>query len=177
VLTAFVVVTALAVVLQAGILMAMAIGARKTQERALAIVEELRTSIGPVLANTRDLLEDVAPRVKRITANLEETSEALRAQSNHLAAVTDDVLRRSQRHIAHADLIAGAALDTVDETRASLSRLVAMPLQWVTAIANGLRVGVETFVQRKAGGNPFADGFRAAHGVHDEDREAEEIFD
>jgi ElaB/YqjD/DUF883 family membrane-anchored ribosome-binding protein len=176
-LTAFVVVTALAVVLQAAVLMAMAIGARKTQEHAMAMVEELRSTVLPILAITKDLLEDSAPRVKQITANLEHTSQRLSQQSDHLSVVVDDALRRTQRHVQHADMIVTETLDSVDDARSAVTQMVAQPLRWATAVANGLRVGVESFFARKTSSSPFADGFRAAHGADETQNDAEEVFD
>jgi ElaB/YqjD/DUF883 family membrane-anchored ribosome-binding protein len=171
VLTAFVIITALAVVMQACILLVMAIGARKTQTQAMAIVEELRASLTPILATTRQVLEDSAPKIKNITANLEHGSEVLRDQSDNLQAAMNDVVSRSRRHVEHADMIVAEALDTVDQTRASVSHLLAQPLKWATAITNGLRAGLENYMGRKrANGEGYA-----THAAYEP--ESEEIFD
>jgi ElaB/YqjD/DUF883 family membrane-anchored ribosome-binding protein len=170
VLTAFVIVTALAVVIQAGILMAMAVAARKTQTRALAIVEELRGTLGPMLATAKDLLEDTAPKIKNIASNLEHGSDVLKTQSDQLQAALDDLLQRSHKHVQHADMIVEEALDSVDHTRASITHLVAQPIKWASAISNGLRAAVENYMGRRGGNGSYA-----SHGAYEE--ESEEIFD
>jgi hypothetical protein len=124
------------------------------------------------------MIEDSAPKVKKITANLEHASEVLREQADHLHVVVDDLLDRSQRHVAHVDAIVGDTLNTVDHTRATVSVLIAQPLKWATAVSNGLRAGIDSFLSRRGGG-AFAAGLRAAHGADERayEPEAEEIFD
>lgn len=177
VLTAFVIVTALAVVIQACILAAMAFAARKTQQQALAILQEVRGQLTPVLMSTRLILEDAAPKVKKITSNVEHTSDLLRQQTEHLHVALDDLIERSKRHVEHADIIVGDALNTVDQTRASVSTIIGQPLKWAMAVTNGLRAGLDSFLTRRGGG--FTAGFGAPHGMHVDayEPEAEEVFD
>jgi hypothetical protein len=167
-LTIFIVVTALAVVMQACILLAMAVAARKTQQRVLAIAEELRGHLGPILKTTRDVLEDSAPKIKTITANLEDTSHLVRVQTIHLNHAMDDLLARSREHVARVDGMVEDTLDSVDQARRTVTRVTEGPMRWVNAMSNGIQAAVARFVQqrRTAGSDVRAESF-----------EEEEIFD
>jgi hypothetical protein len=166
VITVFVVVTALAVVMQACILLAMAVAARKTQTRVLAIAEEIRGHLGPVLRTTRDLLDDSAPKIKAITANLEETSQMVRVQTIHLNHAMDDLLARSKQHVARVDGIVTDTLDSVEHARQTVTRVTDGPIRWVNAMSNGIQAAVARFVQQ-----------RRSSAVEQESFEQEEIFD
>jgi hypothetical protein len=168
VLTVFIVVTALAVVLQACILLAMAVAARKTQTRVLAIAEELRGHLGPILTTTRQVLEDSAPKIKTITANLEETSHMVRVQTIHINHAIDDILARGREHAQRVDGMVDDTLDKVEHARQTVNRITDGPIRWVNAMSNGVRAAVDRFLQQR---RPVTD-FSAS-----ESFEEEEIFD
>lgn len=166
-LTIFIVVTAVAVVMQACILLAMAIAARKTQTRVVAILEELRGHVGPILKTTREVLDDSAPKIKTITANLEDTSHLVRVQTIHLNHAMDDLLARSREHVARVDGMVTDTLDSVDQARRTVTRVSEGPMRWVTAMSNGIQAAVARFVQQR----------RGPVDVRAESFEEEEIFD
>ena len=151
VLTVFVIVAACALVLQSCVLLAFAIGAGAAMKKIFALLNDLKGHLNPVLISSREILQDSAPKVKKITANLEQISDTVTHQTVHLNAVVDDVLRRSQVHISQADAIVGQTLDTVEQTRASVTHIVMQPLKFATALANGLATGVQTLFDRKRG--------------------------
>jgi hypothetical protein len=166
VLTVFVVVTAVAVVMQACILLAMAVAARKTQTRVLAIAEEMRMHLGPILRTTREVLDDSAPKIKTITANLEETSHMVRVQTIHLNHAMDDLLARSKEHVARVDGMVEDTLNSVDQARQTVTRVTEGPLRWVHAMSNGIQAALARFLQQRRGA-----------AVEQEAFEQEEIFD
>jgi methyl-accepting chemotaxis protein len=169
-LTIFIVVTALAVVMQACILLSMALAASKTQTRVLEILEEMRGNLNPIMRTTRELLDDSAPKIKSITTNLEETSQLVRVQTIHLNRTMDDLLERTHRHVERVDAMVDDTLDTVDEARTAATRIAERPLRWATAVTNGIWAAIDRYINR---GQPPQQGFGVAHGAMDE----EEIFD
>lgn len=153
VLTIFVIIAAVALVMQACVMLAIAIGAGAAMKKVFALLDEMKGHIAPVLVSSRDILDDVGPKVKKISANLEHISDTVSHQTEHLSTVVDDVVRRSQVHINQADAIVGQTLDTVEQTRASVTHVVMQPVKWATAMANGIATGVQTLLDRKGGGN------------------------
>src|SRR5580698_6935098 len=117
VVTVCVIIVAVALVLQSCVFLAFAIGAGAAMKKIFALLDELKGHVSPVLISSHQILHDAAPKVKKITANLEQISDTVTHQTVHLNAVVDDVLRRSQAHIHHADAIVGQTLETVDMTR------------------------------------------------------------
>jgi hypothetical protein len=152
VLTVCVIIAAVALVLQSCVFLAFAIGAGAAMKKIFALLDELKGHVSPVLISSHQILHDAAPKVKKITANLEQISDTVTHQTVHLNAVVDDVLRRSQAHINHADAIVGQTLDTVEQTRASVTHIVMQPVKWATAVANGLATGVQQLFKRDGRG-------------------------
>lgn len=171
VLTVFVIIAACALVLQSIALLAFALGAGAALKKMVALMDEMKGYAAPVLVSSREILQDSAPRVKRITANLEQISDTVTEQTVHLNAVVDDVLRRSQAHIEQADAILGETLDTVEQTRASVAHAVMQPLKFAIALANGLAAGVQTLFRRDGRGNS-ANSVTDADGEWEPDTEA-----
>jgi methyl-accepting chemotaxis protein len=149
----FIIIGALALVAQTIIMIVGAVVGATAVKRGLALLEDLRGHIAPAMISAKDLLDETGPRIKKITANVEQVSDTVARQTKHLDVVMDDVLRRSQVHINQADAIVGQTLDTVEQTRASVTHVVMQPVKWLTAVANGIATGVQTLLERKRGGN------------------------
>ena len=60
----FVGMVAVAMVVQAIAVIVMAMGAAKAQKKGLAIAEEVRTKMLPILDTTHGMIRDSAPKVK-----------------------------------------------------------------------------------------------------------------
>src|ERR1700722_12853530 len=90
----FIGIVALSMLSQAIIFAFMALGAKRTQARVLAIAEELRTRALPILASSEELIKETAPKVKTITDNLLETSHVVRAKAHQFDVTLTDANRR-----------------------------------------------------------------------------------
>ncbi|MHB1022850.1 MAG: hypothetical protein ACYC46_07515 [Acidobacteriaceae bacterium] len=158
----FLVFTALlvvAVLLQAVILLAMALGARKTQQRMVAIAEDLQAKITPILDSTRVLVEDTAPKIKVVANNAVETSFLLREQVEQLHDTIEEVSIRTRKQVERVDGMVSGGLDALSRVASSLQEGLMAPIRQVTGILNGFRAGLD--VLRSKG--------RSAHSSADED--------
>src|SRR5579863_6191838 len=93
-LLVFVAFTGLAVFLQAMILLAIFIALRKTAQQVLAQVEDLRTTILPILTESREFLARVGPKLDSVAGDLAELAHGLRAQSVELQATATEMLEK-----------------------------------------------------------------------------------
>ena len=79
IITIFVVVAAVAIVVQMGILLALYTALRRTSERMEGIAGRLEQQATPVLATAAAILDDAKPKIAEITTNLSETSASVRS--------------------------------------------------------------------------------------------------
>ena len=86
-LVVFIAVAALSLLVQAASLVAAALGARKAQKKIMALADDVRLHALPVIMSSREVLQDIGPRLKTITANLEVTSTVLRNKSEQVSGL------------------------------------------------------------------------------------------
>jgi len=84
VITIFVVVAAVAIVLQMVILFALYKGLRQTSERMEGIASRLEQQATPVLVTAAAILDDAKPKIAEITTNLAETTASVRTHVTHV---------------------------------------------------------------------------------------------
>jgi len=156
---AFLCVLVVAVLMQAFILLAMALGAHKTQKKVVELLEDLDGKLNPILDSTRSLLDDTGPKVRVITSNVLEASHLLRKQAENIHATVDEVTTRARKRIVMLDEMVGAGMITLDRAVAALQEGILAPMRQLNGLLSGLRTGLD--VLRNKG--------RKAHTREDED--------
>src|SRR4051812_8836476 len=149
ILTAFVIVTCIAVIIQAGILLGMFISMKKTSERMESLAKRVEEKALPVLESTRVILEDTAPKLKEITANLAEVSGTIKTQVNRMDATFSDAVDRTRLQVIRVDELVSRTIDKVEETTEMVQHTVLTPMKQLTGVIQGLSVGVGAFLNRR----------------------------
>ncbi len=116
ILTVFVALTAAALLVQAGVLLAALLIGRKIVLSLREDVEELRNSATPVLKQARELYERYVPEFEPVLKEMIKAAPNLRAISADVAALTGKA--RSQ-----ADGIEASAVEAMDRIRFQAARL------------------------------------------------------
>jgi len=145
ILSIFMIVTCLAIIIQAGILAALFFTVKKTTAR----VEEVATKAIPLMETARTVLEDSAPKLKEITTNLVEATGTLKGQVNRMDATVNDLLDRTRLQVIRVDELVGRTLDHVEETTDLVQAAVVSPVKQISGIIQGLSVGIGAFLSRK----------------------------
>jgi methyl-accepting chemotaxis protein len=144
-------VSALAVLLQACILLAILLAVRKLARtlqqdaadvRATAV--EVRNAVLPILETSRELLNRVAPRVENIATDASELFYALRVQASDIHYSATEILERVRVQTSRIDTMLTSALDTTDRVSAFVADAVAKPVRQFSGVLAGLRAVVET---------------------------------
>jgi len=152
----FIIVTAIAVVIQAGILVALFVAVRQTSGRVEALASEVKAKALPTIETAQAMLVELRPRVTEIVANVEYSSRVARAQMERLDATVSDVLDRTRLQVIRADELINRALDRVEETGDMVHRTVMSPIRQLQGLMQGLSAGLEFFLGRKR--RPGRDG-------------------
>jgi len=145
VLSVFMIVTCLAIIIQAGILAALFLTVKKTTAR----VEEVATRAIPLMDSARTMMEDTAPKLREITANLVEVSGTLKRQSDRMDEAVNDLLDRTRLQVIRVDQLVGRTLDRVEETTELVQATVVSPIKQISGIVQGLSAGVGAFLGRR----------------------------
>jgi len=151
-LNLFIALTGLAVLLQAGVLLAMYITMRKSSERMEALATEVKTKVLPTVEQAQEIITDIRPRLQVIAANLEETTATVRAQVQRIDAATNDVVDRARLQVIRADELLTRTLDRVEQTSDMVHKTVISPVRQFSGLMQGITAGLEfLFSQRKNG--------------------------
>jgi methyl-accepting chemotaxis protein len=148
-ITAFIIVTSLAVIIQAGILVALFFSVKKTTERMESIAKHVEGSVLPVLESTKSILEDAAPKLKEITGNLAETSGMLKTQITRMDVTFNDVVDRTRLQVIRVDELVSRTIDKVEETTEMMQQTVISPMKQISGIVQGLSVGIGAYLNRR----------------------------
>ena len=144
--TIFIAVTAVAVILQAGLLLGMYLAMRKTSTRLESLAEEVKTKALPAIDSAQALIADIRPKLQIIADNLAETTSTMREQVQRVDATVNDVVDRARLQVIRADDLFTRTLDRVEETSEIVHKTVVSPVRQFSGLIQGLTAGIEFLV-------------------------------
>jgi hypothetical protein len=142
-LNIFVALTGIAVLLQAGVLLAMYLAMRKSSDRMEMLVAEVKAKLLPTVEQAQAMLTDIRPRLQVIAANLEETSNVVRGQVERSEAAVDDLVDRARLQVIRADELLTRTMDRVEQTSEMVHKTVISPVRQLAGVMQGITVGLE----------------------------------
>jgi hypothetical protein len=145
----FIIFTALAVMIQAGILVALYVAVRKTSARVEGIATQVTTKAVPTLETAHAMLVELRPRIEEIIVNVEHSTRMARAQMERLDATVNDIVDRTRLQVIRADELVNRTMDKVEETTDLVHRTVVSPIRQLSGLMQGLSTGLEFFLGRK----------------------------
>jgi len=166
VITIFVVVAAVAIVVQMGILFALYKALRQSSDRMESLANRLEQKATPVLATAAAILDDARPKLAELTTNLAESSAIVRAQVQQVGEATAEIVERARMNAARLDDFIANAAHKVEAT-SDLLQNVLSPMRRVRAMVSALSAGL-SFLKAKRS--------RRASGGGAEQVEDEEMF-
>lgn len=140
----FIAVTALAVVMQAIILLAIFVSVRKAAKAVTEQVEDLRSAVMPIIDTTRDLVTRVAPKVEAATSDLAEIAHGLRVQTAQMESAANEIVDRVRRQTGRLDKMFSGVLDGVDRAGAFVAEAVSRPVRQISGLLASLKAIVES---------------------------------
>lgn len=148
-LTIFVVIAALALVLQ-GLAM---FGLYKVAERVHGEVASLRAEVSSRIDPLADSLVEVVRNsrdpLRSITADLAEVTRVLRDRTGSMDEVLDDLLDRFRLQVIRVDQTVTNVLEKVDKTTTSVQRNIIAPVSEASALLKGVQAGLDFFFSRR----------------------------
>lgn len=145
----FIIAASVAIIIQAGILIALYAAFKKSSNRMEALATEVHAKAMPTLDAAQGLLVSTRPKVEIIVDNLAETSTKLRGQVERIDASLDDILDRTRLQVIRADELVTRTMDKVEETTEIVQRSIISPVRVASGFISGLTAGVATLFHRR----------------------------
>jgi hypothetical protein len=165
ILLAFAVITGLAMLLQTIMLLAITVAVRKAANSVREETENLRTSVMPVLYDTRDLLANtqivvtnaqefvasaqgvlnrMAPKIEAATGDLAEITLGLRIQTAEVQSTAMEIVERVRKQGNRLDGMCTDLLDTMDRAGGFVANAVSAPVRQVSRMLGTVKAVVES---------------------------------
>ena len=132
--TIFIIATAVAVSMQALILLGLFITVRKSVKAIHSEVEQLRSIAVPILNHTKDFVTRVTPKLDAVAGDMVEMSRGLRAQTMEFQETAAEILERVHRQSGRVDTMFTSTLDKVDKASSAVNDAVTVPLKHLSGI-------------------------------------------
>lgn len=119
----FIGVTAVAVVIQMGVLVALFTTVKKSSARMEALAQQVESRLVPTLEMTQNMLQEYRPKVDTVISNLAETSTAVKQQLERLAPTLDMAQNMLQEYRPKVDLVVSNVAESSTAVKQQLERL------------------------------------------------------
>ena len=153
-LQVFVVVASVAIVIQAAMLTAMFFQMKRLSERLERFTGDLESRLTPILSRVQIFLEDTQPRLSEMVADAAHVVYLARAQAQKVDRVFTEASDRLRGQLVRADRILTGAMEAMEDAGSKFTHSVWRPVQKVSALMQGIRVGIDLLRSRRAHRRP-----------------------
>jgi len=148
-LKVFIALTTVAVVLQAGMLVALFVSLRKSAARIEVLAAEVTSKTLPALETAQSILTELRPKIETLASNAADTTTMVRVQLGRFDATLSDVLDRTRLQVIRADEFLNRTMDKVEDTTEAVHKTVLSPIRQVSGLMSAIGTGVEVFFGQK----------------------------
>jgi hypothetical protein len=134
----FVIVAAVAIVIQMGLLMAMYISMKKTSDRVNAVAEAVEKRGVPLLETVSGMVTTNAPKINIILDNAMAASTTAKHQVDRLDTTVTDIVDRTRLQVIRVDELVTRTMDRVEETTDLVHHTVISPVKALAGVLSGV---------------------------------------
>jgi hypothetical protein len=145
------VVTAMALVVQLVILIALFFELRKTTQKINQLSTDLQSRVGPILTRVQILLDDTQPKISNLVSDAAHIVYLARGQAQKVDRVFTDAADRLRGQLVHLDRILTGTLETLEDAGSQFKRGFWRPVQKASALIQGIKVGIDLLRSRRSG--------------------------
>ena len=174
----FIGLAAIALLTQAGVVVFMALGARKAQQELTSHFIELKEKAMPLIATSHNLVTELTPEIREITTRIskiaaqverlsvlvnekaEEFAPTISAANRTAAEANEtaqDLNRKARAQVTRVNGMVTTALDATARLGVAIEKGITVPGREVAGILSGLKVGFDTLL---SGARAFGSGGR-----------------
>lgn len=142
---------ALALLIQSIVLLAIFLGMGKATKKMQEEIEDIRSSVMPVVKDTRELVESaralfirLSPKVESTVTDVAEMTRNFRAQAADVEVSVEEILGKARKQAGRIDSMVSGTLDAVDKAAVFVTDAVGKPVRQLSGLLAGLKAAVET---------------------------------
>jgi methyl-accepting chemotaxis protein len=142
---------ALALLIQSIVLLAIFVGMGKATKKIQEEIEDIRSSVMPVVKDTRELVDTarelfvrLGPKVESTVTDVSELTRSLRAQATNVEVTVEQVLERVRMQAGRLDTMFSGTLDAVDRATAYVTQTVSKPVRQLSGVLASIKAVVES---------------------------------
>jgi methyl-accepting chemotaxis protein len=154
---AFIVIAAIAIVMQMTIMLVMLLQLKKSLEHFTRLSNDLQSRVDPILNRVNRILEDSESRISSVMGDTAEITRLARGQAQKIDRVFTDTIERLQVQVIRADQILTGAMEVVDEAGSKFRNTLWGPIRQVSAVVKGIKTGLD-MLRRQQSGRTESDG-------------------
>ncbi len=154
-------VVAVAVFIEAIALGALAFAAAKLLKQLGVLTEEAKGKVYPILESVRDIsakgqqiaevaknvVADTEPKIKRVTANIADTSDVYRAKVAQVDSLITDTTNKARNQTERVDTMVTNAVTRSGEIASQVGHAVVAPVRQLSGLVSGTKAGIESLIQ------------------------------
>lgn len=148
-LTIFIAVTAAAVALQAGILVAAYLRLAKLDQETKAWRRQLSEQAAPILRNMDEITVSVRENSRLILNDFSALSRDARRQMEKFDRLTDEFADRLRLQIIHLDDLLTQTLRNLEEAGSAVKQNVVGPVREAAAVMQGVKAAIDFISARR----------------------------
>lgn len=145
IITIGVVVMAITMILQLGLMLSFYLGVRSLQQKVERLLDN---QVQPILNSARNIAEDAQKQAHRLAETLEDITETARAQVHKVDQVMTEATDRARLAIIRVDEVMADTLRRFEETTTFIQRNIVKPVQEIQAVLHGVARGLG-FIMRQ----------------------------
>lgn len=146
----FIVVAALTLVVQAGILVLLFFQLRKTSESVNKMVGDLHSRMGPILTRTQIMLDDTQPKISALVEDAAHVVYLTRAQAQKFDKIATEASDRLRGQLVRVDRILSGTLEAVEDAGTQVRRTFWGPVHKASALVQGIKIGLDVLRSRRS---------------------------
>ena len=144
----FIAVTAIAVLIQACVLIGMAVAMKKATARVEALAQQLETRALPMIDTAQSMLTEYRPKLDLMVANVTETTTTVKAELERMRPGLEDVAMRAHLQALRVDDVMTQVLDRVSVAGDTVTQSVTRPLKQASGVIYAVATGIATLFGR-----------------------------
>ena len=146
----FIVVAALTLIVQAGVLLLLFFQLRKTAESVNKMVDDLHSRVGPILTRTQVMLDETQPKISALVEDASHIVYLTRTQAQKFDRIATEASDRLRGQLVHIDRILTGTLEAVEDAGAQMRRSFWGPVHKASALVQGIKVGLDVLRSRRS---------------------------
>jgi hypothetical protein len=164
VLTVFVFVSAIALVIQAGLLFGIYKAARTLQQQTTSVLPQVQSILSKAettLDESRKNIAEITTKANEITTKANDLMDMGKAQMVKLDVVITDASQRAKVQLERAELVVDDTMTRVHQSVTAVHNGIVRPVKEIQAITAGISTAIQHFLR---GGRPSV-----AQATHDDE--------